>query len=772
MSQYLVNVELRGQDNLSDDLKNVDNSLDDMKESGGGALESLFDVKDAIMASAAAGILFKGLEIAGELNAQGAAANAAERTYNQLSGGVDQATRNLALMRAETMGTVTDTELQINANHLLMMNLATTGEEAAKLTGMSVALGKAMGTDATTAAADFASMLANQSIPRLDTFGISSAAVRQEIARLTAAGMSMEDAFRSAVLSEGAKAMDRLGTSIVDSATATEKFNTNITNLKDNIGQGINVVVEFVAGEANTLLFGDAAQQAQQAQIEQFAYANSVAYAETFFNSTDELFAQASTAETFFTPEYSQKILDDLFKNMKANPTKELSQVVQDTLLPLTGTMSDEHMQLLASQLYNTGKLQQQTEATAKAQEENAKALAESARQTALLQSYQGLPDDRQASLASQRESLALAQQNRDATIEYGNAVAQVGQNLLDIAGVSDPMAAIYTSKLTAADADALLPDFMQPEYAAEIANQYQQAEEELIRLQGLADQKLITDDQLKQAENMTSNLGLMANEAQRAADNFKNMSLSQALGTDKADQMGSQMSDMILKQAQESGMSEKQLADMESKFAMSDGTETKTSQAMADSVAPAIVEIAKTLGSEAAEIAKTNVEAYLREAKVMGLTDEQTAAGLQGATGYTTLPADKSKGIAGQLPGMQGYQAVDGFNASQYAQGMLDPKTVDSVSQMTDDTKTMGDNMTVVKDNFTEASTQATALNTTITDMTSKTHTVSINVEIKNLGQLNSLMAAAGAGSAGGGSTTGTRANGGRPPGADPRAD
>jgi len=224
MGNYTVNVTLNGQDNLSDDLTKVSGELDNMDTSSGKAEGSIFDMKDALLATAAAGAILKGIQLAGELNEIGAQANNADGTFTALSGGAKVAAENLTEMRIATRGTVDDMVLQQSASRLLMMDLAETGDEAARLTGIAVTLGKVMGQDATTSAQDFASMLANQYIPRLDNFGISSSKVRDRIEELKKSGMGMDAAFRTAVLEQGALSVERLGASAVTSATNIDKL--------------------------------------------------------------------------------------------------------------------------------------------------------------------------------------------------------------------------------------------------------------------------------------------------------------------------------------------------------------------------------------------------------------------------------------------------------------------------------------------------------------------------------------------------------------------
>jgi len=90
----------------------------------------------------------------------------------------------LSQLRPATMGVVSDFQLMKSGAQLISMGLVDSAESAAKMSEMAVTLGAAMGTDATESMESFALMLANQSIPRLDTFGISSGKVRTRINEL------------------------------------------------------------------------------------------------------------------------------------------------------------------------------------------------------------------------------------------------------------------------------------------------------------------------------------------------------------------------------------------------------------------------------------------------------------------------------------------------------------------------------------------------------------------------------------------------------------
>lgn len=72
------------------------------------------------------------------------------------------------------------------ATRLLSLGLADTAEQAGNLARVAVTLGATMGKDAAPAMEEFNLLLANQSLLRLDTYGVSAAKVRERMAELSA----------------------------------------------------------------------------------------------------------------------------------------------------------------------------------------------------------------------------------------------------------------------------------------------------------------------------------------------------------------------------------------------------------------------------------------------------------------------------------------------------------------------------------------------------------------------------------------------------------
>jgi len=192
----------------------------------------------------------KMIDTAVDLTMIGAQAQRLNNTFVALAGGTDQAQRAMEQLRAATQGTVSDMQLQMAASKFLAMGIAQTTDEAAQLTKMATQLGMAMGQDATTAAQDFALMLANQSIMRLDNFGISSGRVRQRIEELQKAfpGLTREAAFNKAVLEEGARAMERMGDQTKGLSGDIARLKSSTANIQANVGQTLAISAESGAG--------------------------------------------------------------------------------------------------------------------------------------------------------------------------------------------------------------------------------------------------------------------------------------------------------------------------------------------------------------------------------------------------------------------------------------------------------------------------------------------------------------------------------------------
>ena len=303
MANPRVKIIIGAEDQASDELRSV-----------GGKFSDLKTITDGLMGSFAVGAAIGAAKLAFELGELGAQANATESAFQNVSGGSRQARINLDAMRAATRGTVVDTELMQRATGLMQMGLADSSQEIEKLTNVAVTLGTAMGRSATASMEEFALLLANQSIPRLDTFGISAGKVRTRINELleTVPGMTRETAFMTATMEEADIAMARLGEVANDDAVAFEQLTTTFGNMRTEAGQNLAPAIASVARGLNTLLNTGKLIQ----EVEDRTDALTLSYAEQS-NSVEELVAKLKANGVAYNQLVRQnKIIEDQFGNV------------------------------------------------------------------------------------------------------------------------------------------------------------------------------------------------------------------------------------------------------------------------------------------------------------------------------------------------------------------------------------------------------------------------------------------------------------------------
>lgn len=184
-----------------------------------------------------------------------------------------------ALIRA-TDGGLSRMDATAQASRLLSMGLADTATEAGQLARMAVMLGdKTM--SAQQRMESFNAMLANQSIERLDTFGISSGRARQRIEELQAAmpGLSREQAFVNTVLEIGADKLRDVEAEGVTAATSVEKLGAAISDLRAAAADKIHVqivvdtITQGISNAAYAMSDQGAAERAYGQAFEQYRQA-------------------------------------------------------------------------------------------------------------------------------------------------------------------------------------------------------------------------------------------------------------------------------------------------------------------------------------------------------------------------------------------------------------------------------------------------------------------------------------------------------------------
>lgn len=633
-----ITIVLKVQDNFSQPLQQFNTQIGGIATSSTdltNATEKTGSALDSITKGISAGIVawagWKGINAVSDMFQLGQSVNIASSTFSALTAGIGGSAVNLQALREVTGGVVDDMMLMEGSAKMLQMGIAANTDELASMMSMATKLGSSMGMDVTKSLSDFSLMLANNSIMRLDQFGISSGRVREEMEKLKDSFPDMDkgERFKLAVLKEGASALDRLGGAASAAETPMNRVAASIKNIADSFSADFATGVNGLAG---ILEIASGNNPIQKKQTED-ATGNAIAYGEKYTEALNAYFAGTGID---IPAEFQAKILTEAFKRASLNPNMSRGQIAQDVMGSMdyndTVGMTDE---IKRNVIVATASILQQrdlAEQTAKSQQEQAAAQAEIAAQAQLYKAYlaTGGGDDRQESLASQQEALEYGKQRHDALMLYNDDINLVGNSLLKITGDSDPMSTMYTAKLSKDQVADMLPHYMTPEGASEVTNAYAMAQDNLTKLHLLADKKLITDDQLTQAENMTSNLGLMADQAQAAADAFKNLTLSQALGQSNGGMQG-EIGDMVIQNMKDKGYGKYQIAAMQQELDMQSGRETESSLEVKQVIAPMI---AKMTAKQAAQ-AIANVDAFLKEATLQGLSQEQITAMLPDVVGF-----------------------------------------------------------------------------------------------------------------------------------------
>jgi len=230
---------------------------------GGGASSAGVALRGLTSALGAVGIAVSAMGLvkaAFELGSLGESADRSRLYFQAWSGSAETAAINLAAVQRATGGALTSMEAMRAASKYLGMGLAKNAIELEQLAHMAVILGGDTRT-ATQAIEEFALMLANQSILRMDTFNLSSGAARTRMDELqkATAGMTREAAFLAVVMEQGAAKVKQLEEAGVKTATQTDIMQASVRELKLELGklvaQPYTVVVKLATEAVQNLNF-------------------------------------------------------------------------------------------------------------------------------------------------------------------------------------------------------------------------------------------------------------------------------------------------------------------------------------------------------------------------------------------------------------------------------------------------------------------------------------------------------------------------------------
>ena len=150
------------------------------------------------------------------------------------AGSTEKATAITEAVTEAAGGALSKFDAVRNATRLLSLGLASNANEAARLTKVATVLGATMGTDMHDSFENFTLLLANQSILRLDTYGISGAKVREEMARLAAEMPELDRnmRFTNATMSIAEEKMAKLEKAGFEATSSIDRLGAVTENLK------------------------------------------------------------------------------------------------------------------------------------------------------------------------------------------------------------------------------------------------------------------------------------------------------------------------------------------------------------------------------------------------------------------------------------------------------------------------------------------------------------------------------------------------------------
>jgi len=264
LTEKELKVILKLVDQLSKPMETAGKSIDSVKKKS--------HILDGVMAGV--GMQLTGMaaqlpRMAMEFVKLGSQAEAAKARFEGFAGGADLAAGYLDAFMKGADGAVSQMDAMAGGAKLLGMGLVTSAGEMESVAAMALKLGdQTMG--AGQRISDFAMMLANQSIPRLDNFNISSGKVRQRIDELLKSGQALnrEQAFKMAVMEQGSLALGKLGDTSELAITKMDRLDATVTDLKVRLAESLAPA----AGEAADALSGliaraDELEATQQEQI-------------------------------------------------------------------------------------------------------------------------------------------------------------------------------------------------------------------------------------------------------------------------------------------------------------------------------------------------------------------------------------------------------------------------------------------------------------------------------------------------------------------------
>lgn len=596
-----IRLVVEGGTQAADAIKSVNDELADTKGAATGTGDAFSQITGKLQTLAISYLSIKGLQMAGEFLAQGEAALRTQSVFASLTQTYGTSDAVLQGLSESTQGYVTNLDLMKEASHAASLGIFTTSQEMDNIASVSEKLAMDVGGNASTALATFADSISTGRITNLKQYGINVIDLRDSIKKLMEGGLDKLDATKTAVLDAAGLALDRMGQNAQDAIDPVKQLSTTWSNFTDTLSIKFATLAnqEITTVSQMATLWNFAQQRGDNVQMG----ATRSGVSQSAFDAQVAMTSGAGMAPGGAGFNATQQVkadaVEDQYKQFLAQ--KAAIQVANNQ-----------------QSLLEEGRFSQ---AIANVQAQRFMTLTANYAQT--LQERSRFDN----AMAAQNATL-LAQQQAAGSTSFG-AVMGGAQSFIGSSGT--------------------IGKFMQADDAKKYSDELQTITSQYTYMSSLKDSGFITQDQLDAVGGMKDKVKELADQAKTAADNLKNMTLSQFEGTGGGG-LGGDNEDAVLKAMRAAGRSKKDIAAVQDSLDMQTGRQTVVGKSFN-------TQIQSLAGLSPDQITKAiaAMTTFEQQAMALGLDPTTIAGGLGGASGF-----DKNG------------KPVKGFDPTQYAQGLL----------------------------------------------------------------------------------------------------
>jgi LysM repeat protein len=557
-------------------------------------------------------------------------------------GGVEVVMNSL---RHATGGVVDDITLMHGANRFLTMGIAQTSDEVARLTQAALVLGRVMGYSGQEAIESFSLLLSNESVLRLDNFGLSAAKIRNRMAELREENekWTRSDAFRAAVLEEIANKFGMLGDAADEAFTPVYRIATILENMKQDFSSGASTVLDAAAQALFNLADGiDAVNQGN---------AILATHTAAWGMTADQYMGSGYLPTIDRTNATTGERIDSNIQIFPPSFTRHLATAIQEAFaagetFDAPGSREAFFQRVFTEAPLNQGDFNTITGEYFTGSGQNDPGMAQIyQRMNAVLVTFQNYSEDTNRALQAQERALtreqnyaaAAALLRSDSAYNY-TPFDQVGWNQQMQAGLGmwNPAWMQREYSLGTQAQDTLRGSQYYSQFASQgnwngqtlmsagDAAQLQYYADEMNKLvdiaEGLAENMQIRPEALESIRNYAAVAQGIADNAARTREEFDNASLSQIFGQQDAGRLG-EMDQMLLSAYADSGASPEMQDAFNRMLGLDNGSLTLMSEQFRTTGIPMILDVVNDLGFEAGLRARDAVMAAMEEGAASGYT-------------------------------------------------------------------------------------------------------------------------------------------------------